>query len=97
ATVTNNRLGSWQFESQLTYKTELFDNHRLQALIAASWEKQSNFNSSVSVSDFDSKFFKYNNLEAASTTSIPTSMRRQNALNSYFGRINYTINDKYLF
>lgn len=97
ASITNNRSESWQFESQLTYNTEFANNHRLEALLAASWEKESNFNFSTSVSDFDTSFLKYNNLEAASTASIPISGRRQNTLNSYFGRINYTINDKYLF
>lgn len=97
ASVINNRMGSWQIENQLSYNTDLGEDQKLDALLAASWEKQSMFRSEVSVSEFDPSYLKFNNLGAASTSSIPKSNRAQNALNSYFGRVNYTLNDKYLF
>ncbi len=97
ASVSNTSIGSWQEESQLTYNTQISDNQTFSGLIAASWQKVTSFSSGASVSDLNTLFYKYNNLGAASTSSIPTSGRNQHTLNSYFGRINYAINDKYLF
>jgi len=50
----------------------------------------------VSSQGFSSDFFEFNNIGAGSTNTGYGSNRSRFAFNSYFGRINYSLKNKYL-
>ncbi|HKG05567.1 MAG TPA: TonB-dependent receptor [Pedobacter sp.] len=87
----------WSIENFLTYNKRFNENHALNALLGISWQ-ESNFNNiSSEVRGFATDYFLYNNLGAGSLNPQVGSGKSRQSLNSYFGRLNYTLKDKYLF
>ena len=86
----------WQEETFLTYnKTN--DKSRLNLLAGLSWSQLTATTSNTGdVSGFNTNFFGYDNLGAGTTPSAPGSNWGRWAMNSYFVRGSYTLNDKYL-
>ena len=97
ASVSDHNIKSWQEEDQLTYQTNFSGNQSFKGLLAASWQKVHSYYFGASVSSLNSLFYRTNNLGAASVSGIPNSNASSYALNSYFARINYSINSKYNF
>ncbi|SIO14145.1 SusC/RagA family TonB-linked outer membrane protein [Algoriphagus halophilus] len=97
AYVFNDRLNSWQFENYLTYLKEFNDRHRLNAMVGLSWQHVDRFNATARSQNFQDDYFMFNNLGAGANAVQPQSGSVAYGLNSYFSRINYTLNDKYLF
>lgn len=97
ASVFNDRLNSWQFENYLTYFKEFNDRHRLNAMVGLSWQHVDRFNATARSQNFQDDYFMFNNLGAGANAIQPQSGSVAYGLNSYFSRINYTLNDKYLF
>lgn len=97
ASVFNDRLNSWQFENYLTYLKEFNDRHRLNAMVGLSWQHVDRFNATARSQNFQDDYFMFNNLGAGANAVQPQSGSVAYGLNSYFSRINYTLNDKYLF
>lgn len=87
----------WSIENFLTYNKRINENHSITGLLGVSWQK-SNFNNITSeVRGFATDYFEFNNLGAGSRNPQVGSNKSSQALNSYFGRINYSLKDKYLF
>jgi TonB-linked SusC/RagA family outer membrane protein len=87
----------WSIENFLTYNKRFNENHSLTALLGISWQ-ESNFNNiSSEVRGFATDYFLYNNLGAGSLNPQVGSGKSRQSLNSYFGRLNYSLKDKYLF
>jgi TonB-linked SusC/RagA family outer membrane protein len=87
----------WSIENFLTYNKRFNEDHSITALLGLSWQ-ESNFNNITSeVRGFSTDYFEYNNLGAGSLNPQTGSNKSRQALNSYFGRINYSLKDKYLF
>jgi TonB-linked SusC/RagA family outer membrane protein len=97
AYIFNDRLNSWQFENYLTYVKEFTPNHRLNAMAGLSWQHVDRFNAQARSQNFQDDYFMFNNLGAGANAIQPQSGRVAYGLNSYFSRINYTLNNKYLF
>ena len=97
ASTSNERHTSWQFENYLTYEADLAENHSLTGLLGTSWQRVMNFSTSASAENFIDDYFEYNNLGIASNPRPPSSGASAYSLNSYFARINYTLNSRYLF
>lgn len=97
ASIANERLTSWQFENYLTYDTQIAEKHTLSGLLGASWQRVTNFNTSAAAQDFLDDYFEFNNLGIASNPRPSTSGAEAYSLNSYFARLNYIIDSKYLF
>ncbi|MFC5410488.1 TonB-dependent receptor [Larkinella bovis] len=96
ASVENARLNSWQFENYLTYARELKGNQSINALLGVSWQHVDRFTALAQSQNFQDDYFLYNNLGAGATTLPPSSGASAYGLNSYFSRINYNLQDKYL-
>ena len=93
----NRKEAFWSIENFLTYNKRVNENHSFNGLLGLSWQ-ESNFDSmSATVSGFSTDFFGFDNLGAGSLNPSVGSGRSKQSLNSYFGRINYTLKDKYLF
>lgn len=87
---------SWQFENYLTYTKTLADIHALTGMLGASWQKSTRDAYDVSVWDWTDNYYGTNNLAAGGNPRPPTSSKRSEGFNSYFGRVNYILDDKYL-
>lgn len=95
ASVYNNRNNSWQFENYLTYTKDFAKKHSLTAMAGLSWQHVDNSSSTASGTGFEDDFFQYNNLGVATTPSI-ASLSNAYGLNSYFARVNYGYDSRYL-
>lgn len=97
AQIINDRLNSWQFENYLTYVKEFNEKHSLNAMLGLSWQHVDRFNSSARAQNFQDDYFMFNNLGSGANALQPTSSNVAYGLNSYFTRLNYIFNQKYLF
>lgn len=96
-TLDNNRETYWSFENYLTYNKRFAKDHALTGLLGLSWQKTNIFGFAAGGENFSTDYLQYNNLGSA-TKVIPGSSRAERfAFNSYFGRLNYSFKDKYLF
>ncbi|WP_232835062.1 SusC/RagA family TonB-linked outer membrane protein [Pleomorphovibrio marinus] len=96
ASVTNDRHNSWQFENYLTYNKDIDDKQSINALLGISWQHVDRFQSTARSQDFADDYFKFNNLGAGANVFQTLSGATAYGLNSYFGRFNYNLMEKYL-
>lgn len=97
--LQNNRETFWSFENYLTYNKDFNDIHSLTAMAGISWQETNIFWYQARSQTFISDFINTNNLGSASNflPSPPVeSGRSRFAFNSYFGRVNYNLMQKYL-
>jgi TonB-dependent starch-binding outer membrane protein SusC len=88
-------------ENYLTYSTTI-DNHKLTALAGHSYQKIFIQSRGTSINNFPISSVQpiYNpglGQELTLANNRPTGNALRNELQSFFGRVNYTYNDKYLF
>ncbi|MFD2936660.1 SusC/RagA family TonB-linked outer membrane protein [Spirosoma flavum] len=96
ASANNNRTTFWSLENYLTYNKQINANNGITALLGISWQATDRFGMGASVRNFATDYFTFNNLGAGSTLPAVSSYADRNSFNSYFGRINYNLMDKYL-
>lgn len=97
AWVRQERNNYWQFENYLTYNKRFSKNHSITALAGLSWQQYDNFYSRAGGKGFNDDFYQYYNLSVAANPETPESNYYKWAMNSYFGRVNYSFKDRYLF
>ncbi len=91
---TNNY---WQSENYLTWNKKINANQKLTVLAGASWQKYKQEYAGVNTQNFLSDFFQWQYLQAGSVRNNSESSVYSWAMNSYYARATYNINDKYLF
>lgn len=96
ASVSNQTQTFWSLENFLTYTKEINENNTITGLLGISWQQTDFFNIGGSVQGFATDYFGYNNLGAGSTLPSVGSGASRFAFNSYFGRVNYSLKNKYL-
>ena len=97
AGVRNRKEAFFSIENYLTYNKRIGENHSFTGLAGISWQETNFNNMSSVVSGFATDYFEYNNLGAGSLNPQVGSNGSRQALNSYFGRVNYSLMNKYLF
>lgn len=97
ASVANQRQTFWSLENFLTYNKTFNKIHSFTGLLGVSWQQTDFFNIGASVRGFATDYFGFNNLGAGATLPAVGSGASSFAFNSYFGRINYSLSNKYLF
>lgn len=80
----------------VNYKNVFNKKHSISVLGGYSYEKFINQNKGINAYGFSTDLFEYNNLGAASTITGISSYKSENMLVSFFGRANYSFDDKYL-
>lgn len=96
-TLDNNRESYWSLENYFTYNKTFATDHVINATLGMSWYETNVFGFAAGGENFVTDFFEANNLGAGSRPLPGSSRRSAFSFNSYFGRINYTLKDKYLF
>ncbi|MCE7041025.1 TonB-dependent receptor [Dyadobacter sp. CY312] len=95
----NRKETFWSWENYLTYNKTV-GIHSFNALAGISWQETNVTTSGVGSQNFATDYFSFDNLGAGATlpSSDPyVSGASRFAFNSYFGRLNYTLLEKYLF
>ncbi len=96
AAANNRKETFWSLENYFTYNKRFNETNNLTVLAGLSWQKTNFFSSGVSIQNFSTDYFMFNNLGAGSTNPGYSSNASQFAFNSYFGRVNYSFKEKYL-
>lgn len=97
AAVRDRTEAFWSIENYLTYNKNFGQDHSFTGLLGISWQETNFNNMSSTVSRFSTDYLQFNNLGAGALNPQVGSNRSRQSLNSYFGRINYTLMNKYLF
>ncbi len=97
AYLDNNREAYWSIENYFTYNKKISEDHVINATLGASWYKTNIFGFNASAENFSSDYALYNNIGSGSKQNQSGSRASDFAFNSFFGRVNYTLKDKYLF
>ncbi|CCH55837.1 TonB-dependent receptor plug [Fibrisoma limi BUZ 3] len=96
ASTSNRKESFWSLENYLTYNKQIGADHDITALAGISWQETNVFAMGASVNNFATDYFGFNNLGAGATNPQVSSGASRFAFNSYFGRINYGLKNKYL-
>ncbi len=96
AFVANQKETFWSFENFLTYNKQV-GRHSFDGLLGLSWQETNFFNINASARTFATDYFSFNNMGAGGVLNSINSGAAREALNSYFGRFNYSLDEKYLF
>ncbi|MFG4001745.1 SusC/RagA family TonB-linked outer membrane protein [Flavobacterium aquidurense] len=86
----------WSTEQYLTYKFNIKEQHSFSAMIGTSNQKDTFERMKASGSGFSNDLLTYYNLESAAVYLKPETEKTETKLTSYFGRLNYGFDDKYL-
>lgn len=97
ANVSDYSLTHNLFDMFVTYDKEWREKHAFQIMGGYSYEKYINESKGINVYGFSTDLFGFSNLGAASTITGVSSNKSENILVSFFGRANYTFDNKYLF
>jgi TonB-linked SusC/RagA family outer membrane protein len=105
ASINTNTTYFWQTENYLTWNKKINDHQRFTALAGISFSRSVYERGNVETQNFIDDFFQFNNLGAGSVRSQAGSDENPSvpgaqypgSLNSYYGRISYNIDEKYLF
>nr|WP_236971908.1 TonB-dependent receptor [Membranihabitans marinus] len=96
AATSNEKETFWSFENYLTYNKTINQIHSFTGLLGMSWQETNYFRIDQGARTFATDYFLFNNIGAGSNNLSVSSGASREALNSYFGRINYSLDNKYL-
>ena len=97
ASITGQFNNYWQSENYLTWNKTINTRHRFTALLGASWQQRNQENSYVETQNFIDDIFAWHTLGSGSVRQSSTSSDYKWAMNSYFARATYNLDEKYLF
>ncbi|GHU89642.1 SusC/RagA family TonB-linked outer membrane protein [Bacteroidia bacterium] len=96
ASVTSSKSYMWVNENTLTYSGQ-FGKHRLNAMLGLSQQSQKDQSVDAQSQQFLNDNLAMYDLGSGTVAVAPSSGTNEWALLSYFGRINYNFNERYLF
>lgn len=86
---------SWTNEDYLTFEKS-WGVHNLNVVAGASWYYEESSSTKAGAENFFDDFFQFNNMAVGTVRSKVESGYDDNKMNSYYARINYNYNDRYL-
>lgn len=96
AQITTERTIYLQNENYLTYTNVFNEIHSLNVMAGASWNKNTWEKVVAEAHGFSDDFYQYHNLGAGSNPRPGSSDWDEWRMNSYFARVNYAYNNRYL-
>lgn len=97
ASVSDATYTNWLNENTLTYSGTINNNHTINLLAGATFQRNRDEGLSASSQGFVNNVLQYNNLGSGSVYNRPGSSATEWSIMSYLGRINYNFKSKYLF
>lgn len=96
AYLTADRHNSWQIENYLTYNRKISSDQSIVAMLGQAIQHVDRMNFTARAQKFQDDYFQFNNLGTGAVTPASSSNLSAYGLESYFGRFNYNLKDKYL-
>ena len=96
ASISSNDVNDYLQEVTADYSRTFFKHHKVNFLLGANKQNTYIDNSSAGNTNFITDAFLWNNLNAGTGTKTQSSSRTENMIASYFGRVFYNFDDKYL-
>ncbi|HEX7846956.1 MAG TPA: SusC/RagA family TonB-linked outer membrane protein, partial [Chitinophagaceae bacterium] len=96
AQVTNNNTTNYILENTATYKKQFGSKHDFSFLLGNTIQRETSSGNTINAVDFPNTTTGVNALQNAKEITV-SSFKEQWQLASFFGRINYTLDGKYLF
>ena len=87
----------WQSENYLTWNKQVRSNHKMTALLGASFQRNYQERVRAETQNFIDDVFQWDYLQAGSVRSASESQDYKSTLNSYYARVTYNISNRYLF
>ncbi|GAB3776906.1 TonB-dependent receptor [Spirosoma horti] len=97
ANIRNYTNNYWQSENYLTWNKTINSHQRFTALLGASWQQYNQQTNFVETQNFIDDIFQWHALGSGAVRSSSTSSDYKWTMNSYFARLTYNLNEKYLF
>lgn len=88
---------TWLNENTLSYNNHFGDRHNVNAVLGYTMQQFQNEQMFVYAFDFPDNRTGYHNIGAALNPQKPANSESEWSMISYLGRVNYTLDDKYLF
>jgi TonB-linked SusC/RagA family outer membrane protein len=95
--VGNKRYTSWQTEVTLNYNKRINEANNIEVLAGYTTQKSTVEYSTATSNDYANESLGHHNLAGGSTAISPTSGGAESVLNSWLGRINYSLLGRYNF
>lgn len=96
ASITNNESRFWQWSNSVNYVKKINSDNAINILLGTETQKYNYLTDAAGSSSFPDNYYSFNNLGAGAVTAAPSSSTNSYQLESYFGRINYNLKEKYL-
>lgn len=87
-------IGVWLLEPTLRYNKVLGENHKISAVLGTSWQQQLDESNASAATNYARPTLSY--LVSAATPTVASSNRVDYSVQSVFGRVNYSYDEKYL-
>ena len=97
ASIWINKAASLSSENFLQYSKTIADKHKLDVMVGQSINQTKWQNFSATNNSFDLEDLGWEGLGEGTKPAIPQLSGGQNRMVSFFGRVNYNLDDKYLF
>lgn len=97
ASVNGGYTTNWLNENTLSWFKQINPKHSISVLGGITFQQNINEGFTASSQDYVNNVLKENSLGAGAVYNQPSSSRTEWNLVSYLGRVNYNINEKYLF
>lgn len=97
ATINSYYNYYWQTENYLTWNKTITPRQKMNVVLGASWLKYRQEWVDAETQNFIDDFFQYEYLTAGSVRNNTQSLDYSWSMNSYYARVNYNIDEKYLF
>ncbi len=96
ASINQYNNTDWQWSNYFTYNKKFNKVHSLNVVLGTERQNFSQLKSYGSTQDLSDNYYGYYNLGSGSIPGIPSSNYDAFQMQSFFGRVNYAYNDKYL-
>jgi TonB-linked SusC/RagA family outer membrane protein len=97
ASVGNTETKYWQWSNRLNFDHQFNEIHLINLLAGIEARGFDSYYFSGGTQDMPDDYFLWNNLGSGATPRAPSSTFTDYTMESYFGRFNYTMSQKYLF
>ncbi len=87
--------GGWTNEDYVSYR-DSFGKHSLNVIGGASWYYNRFSSTQASAENFFDDYYRFNSLQAGSVRGAPISTPGGNQMNSFYSRVNYNYDGRYL-
>lgn len=95
--LDDNRYSSFLGEAYGTYNKVFAEKHAVNVVGGYSWQEFEATNTNIFGEGFTTDILGANNIEAARSLTRRRSNKEINRLISFYGRVNYSLNNKYMF